>query len=387
MLLRFVSLLAIVVFFSVSSLAQDTALADNSRLQVSLLTCGSGDEIYETFGHTAIRVLDSAAGTDMVYNYGTFDGYTEDFELQFMRGKLLYYVTCYPYSVFLQEYAEYHRSIEEQVLQISGGAKQSISNYLKNNARDENKYYKYDFFFDNCATRIRDVFRYALGVKFKYADVLPKEGNITFRQIINRYFYRTHGERVGVNLLLGSRIDKPMTNLDIMFLPDYLRDGLAGATLKGKPIVGNTVKVLYGSPYKPAGFNWVLALTICLALLTMVGLVLPAAKPLGRIMQFTILFITGLLGCLMLVMWFATDHQGCQNNYNILWALPTNLIIAFTGKRNKSRYAIIGTLLIFVSICLHILKVQELAILELSPILLSLLFVYVNIWKQSKKAA
>lgn len=387
MLLRFVSLLAVVAFFTVSSLAQDTALADNSRLQVSLLTCGSGDEIYETFGHTAIRVVDSTAGTDMVYNYGTFDGYTEDFELQFMRGKLLYYVTCYPYSVFLQEYAEYHRSIEEQVLQISGGAKQSISNYLKNNARDENKYYKYDFFFDNCATRIRDVFRYALGVKFKYADVLPKEGNITFRQIINRYFYRTHGERVGVNLLLGSRIDKPMTNLDIMFLPDYLRDGLAGATLKGKPIVGNTVKVLDGSPYKPAGFNWVLALTICLALLTMVGLVLPAAKPLGRIMQFTILFITGLLGCLMLVMWFATDHQGCQNNYNILWALPTNLIIAFTGKRNKSRYAIIGTLLIFVSICLHILKVQELAILELSPILLSLLFVYVNIWKQSKKAA
>lgn len=387
MLLRFVSLLAIVAFFTVSSLAQDTVLADNSHLQVSLLTCGSGDEIYETFGHTAIRVVDSAAGTDMVYNYGTFDGYTENFELQFMRGKLLYYVTCYPYSVFLQEYAEYHRSIEEQVLQISGGAKQSISNYLKNNARDENKYYKYDFFFDNCATRIRDVFRYALGVKFKYADVLPKEGNITFRQIINRYFYRTHGERVGVNLLLGSRIDKPMTNLDIMFLPDYLRDGLAGATLKGKPIVGNTVKVLDGSPYKPAGFNWVLALTICLALLTMVGLVLPAAKPLGRIMQFTILFITGLLGCLMLVMWFATDHQGCQNNYNILWALPTNLIIAFTGKRNKSRYAIIGTLLIFVSICLHILKVQELAILELSPILLSLLFVYVNIWKQSKKAA
>lgn len=387
MLLRFVSLLAIVAFFTVSSLAQDTVLADNSHLQVSLLTCGSGDEIYETFGHTAIRVVDSAAGTDMVYNYGTFDGYTENFELQFMRGKLLYYVTCYPYSVFLQEYAAYHRSIEEQVLQISGGAKQSISNYLKNNARDENKYYKYDFFFDNCATRIRDVFRYALGVKFKYADVLPKEGNITFRQIINRYFYRTHGERVGVNLLLGSRIDKPMTNLDIMFLPDYLRDGLAGATLKGKPIVGNTVKVLDGSPYKPAGFNWVLALTICLALLTMVGLVLPAAKPLGRIMQFTILLITGLLGCLMLVMWFATDHQGCQNNYNVLWALPTNLIIAFTGKRNKSRYAIIGTLLIFVSFGLHILKVQELAILELSPILLSLLFVYVNIWKQSKKAA
>ncbi len=384
MLFRFFSLLAIVTVFSVSSYAQDTVLIDNSHLQVSLLTCGSGDEIYETFGHTAIRVVDSVAGTDMVYNYGTFDGYTENFELQFMRGKLLYYVTCYPYSVFLQEYAEYRRSIEEQVLMVSGGAKQSISNYLKNNARDENKYYKYDFFFDNCATRIRDVFRYALGVKFKYADVLPKEGNITFRQIINRFFYRTHGERVGVNLLLGSRIDKPMTNLDIMFLPDYLRDGLAGATLKGKPVVGNTVKVLDGSPHKPAGFNWVLAITIAIGLLTIAGLVLPAAKPIGSVMSFTVLFITGFLGCLMLVMWFATDHQGCQNNYNVLWALPTNLIIAFASKRNKSRYAVVGIILIFVSLALHMLKVQELALLELSPVLLSLLFIYGSIIKKSK---
>ncbi|OSZ78306.1 hypothetical protein CAP35_08605 [Chitinophagaceae bacterium IBVUCB1] len=384
MLFRYIALLVLVSFFYIPSRAQDTILPDNSHLQVSLLTCGTGEEIYETFGHTAIRIVDSVAGTDMVYNYGTFDGYAENFELQFMRGKLLYYVTCYPYSIFVKEYEDYNRSIEEQVLQVSGGAKQSISHYLKNNALDENKYYKYDFFFDNCATRIRDVFRYALGVKFQYANVLPKEGNITFRQIINRYFYRTHGERVGVNLLLGSRIDKPMTNLDIMFLPDYLRDGLAGATLKGNPVVAKTQQVLGGSSHKPAGFNWVLALTIAIGLFTIIGLIIPAIKPVGRVMQFMVLFITGLLGCLMLVMWFATDHQGCQNNYNILWALPTNIIIAFAGKRNKSRYAIIGILLIFISLALHVFKVQELALLELSPILLSLLFIYGSMYRKSK---
>lgn len=387
MLKRLFSLFVTILLLTDTLKAQDSVRADDSHLQVSLITCGTGDEIYETFGHTAIRIVDSAAGTDMVYNYGTFDGYAENFELQFMQGKLLYYVSCYPYSIFQQEYAAYHRSVEEQVLHISGASKMSIDSYLKNNALEQNKYYKYDFFFDNCATRIRDVFRYALGVKFKYGKVLPEGKKITYRQIINQYFYRTHGERVGVNLLLGSRIDKVMTDLDIMFLPDYLRDGLAGATLKDKPVAGKAQLVLDGSPYKPAGFNWVLALTVALLILTAVGLFVPNMQTLGRVMSGFMLFITGLLGMLMLVMWFATDHQGCQNNYNVLWALPTNVFIAFAVKRNKSRYAMVGIALIFVSLLLHILGVQEQALLEMSPVLLSLILIYLHIIRINRTKA
>ncbi|MFN4249165.1 MAG: DUF4105 domain-containing protein [Flavipsychrobacter sp.] len=387
MLKRLFSLFVTILLLANTLKAQDSVRADDSHLQVSLITCGTGDEIYETFGHTAIRIVDSVAGTDVVYNYGTFDGYTENFELKFMQGKLLYYVSCYPYSVFQQEYAVYHRSVEEQVLHISGASKRSIDSYLKNNALEENKYYKYDFFFDNCATRIRDVFRYALGVKFKYGKVLPEGKKITYRQIINQYFYRTHGERVGVNLLLGSRIDKVMTDLDIMFLPDYLRDGLAGATLKGKPVAGKAQLVLDGSPYKPAGFNWVLALTIGLLILTAIGLFVPNMQVLGKVMSGFMLFITGLLGVLMLVMWLATDHQGCQNNYNILWALPTNVFIAFAVKRNKNRYAIVGIALIFVSLLVHILGIQEQALLEMSPVLLSLILIYLHIIRINKAKA
>lgn len=387
MLQRFLLLLIPILFVMNKLQAQDSVRVDNSHLQVSLITCGTGDEIYEVFGHTAIRIVDSVAGTDVVYNYGTFDGYTENFELKFMQGKLLYYVSCYPYSIFQQEYAAYHRSVEEQVLNISGASKMSIDSYLKNNAQGENKYYKYDFFFDNCATRIRDVFRYALGVKFKYGKVIPEGKKITYRQIINRYFYRTHGERVGVNLLLGSRIDKVMTDMDIMFLPDYLRDGLAGATLKGKPVAGKAQLVLDGSEHKEAGFNWVLALTVGLFILTALGLFAPNMQALGRIMSGFILFITGLLGVLMLVMWLGTDHQGCQNNFNVLWALPTNVFIAFVVKRNKNRYAVIGIALIFVSLLLHIIGVQEQALLEMSPILLSLLLIYLHIIRSNKVKA
>jgi hypothetical protein len=360
------------------------SIADNSHLRVSLLTCGVGDEIYETFGHTAIRITDSVNGTDIVYNYGTFDGYEENFQMKFMRGKLLYYVSFYPYESFLAEYTSAKRSVQEQLLHITGPQKEAIYSFLKNNAREEYRYYKYDFFFDNCATRIRDVFPFALGSKFKYARVIPEDSRLTFRQIINEYFYRVHWQRVGVNILLGSPIDRVMTNADIMFLPDYLRDGMAGATLKGKKVAGDVTLVIPGSEHKPAGINQPLIVMLLVAMLTMAGLLVPSLKGLGKAMTAIVLFVTGLLGTLMLVMWFGTDHQGCHNNWNILWALPTNLIMAFAGKRKKGGYAITGIMLIIVALILHLLRIQQMALYELWPLLLSLLFIYGMIYKQGK---
>ncbi|MBS1781158.1 MAG: DUF4105 domain-containing protein [Bacteroidetes bacterium] len=359
---------------------------DTSHLRISLLTCGTGDEIWETFGHTAIRVTDSINGTDNVYNYGTFNGYGDDFEMQFMRGKLLYYVSYYPYQAFLQEYLEAHRSVQEQVLDINGLSKISIYSFLKHNALEEYKYYKYDFFFDNCATRIRDVFPEALGKKFKYRDVLPG-GNLSYRDIINRYFYRVHWERVGVNILLGSKIDVPMTNNDIMFLPDYLRDAMAGATVNGKIVAGPMQLIEPGSEYKPAGVNMPLLLMIGICLLTMAGLFIPSLQVLGKIMSTLLLAITGLLGCLIMVMWLGTDHQACQNNFNLLWALPTNVIFAFASKRGKTLYPLVAIILIFVSLFLHVLRIQQLPIVELSPLLLSLVLVYGMIYRSNKQIA
>lgn len=357
---------------------------DSSRLRISLLTCGPGDEIWAQFGHTAFRVVDSVAGSDVVYNYGTF-AFGEGFEIQFMRGKLLYYVSCYPYQNFLQEYANPERKVEEQLLQIKGSEKIAISDYLKENAKEENRYYKYDFFFDNCATRIRDVFPMALGKDFKYAPVLPEGSKMTFRHIINDYFYRVHFERLGCNILLGSRIDKVMTDKDVMFLPDFLRNGLEGATVGGKAVAAPTEVIFNGPGKVPAGPNWPLIVLSIAALLTILGITVPKLKILGNVMTFLHLFVTGLLGCLMLVMWLWTDHQGCQDNYNVLWALPTNLLLAFMPKRKKEKYALVAIILIFISLLLHILAVQGLPLLELSPLLLALLFIFGSILKRNRK--
>lgn len=387
-MIRKLFLLLLPVLLAFGSYAQPIDSSSNAiisnGLRVSLLTCGVGDEIWEQFGHTAVRVTDSLRGTDLVYNYGTFS-FGEGFELQFMRGKLLYYVSYYPYNDFQEEYEYLNRSVSEQVLNLPEEKEKAIQDFLVNNARPENRYYKYDFFFDNCATRIRDIFPDALGASFQFVNTLPDDRDVTYRQMMNHYFYKKHFERLGCNILLGSSIDKDMTDTDVMWVPDYLSKGLDGATYEGKQISGEPVTVVPGPGQQPAGTNWPFIIMVVIAALTLIGIYMPGMKVLGDIMGFIVLFVTGLLGFIILVMWFWTDHQGCQNNLNILWALPTNLFLAFMRKRNKDKYAMIGIVLILVSFILHSLGVQELPLLELTPLLLSLILIFGNIIRRNRQ--
>lgn len=359
---------------------------ETSHLRVSLLTCGVGEELYSSFGHTAVRIVDSLKGIDAVYNYGTFS-FDEDFYPKFVRGKLPYYVSKYSYSSFVREYTEERRFVDEQVLLISDEQKMKIRDFLDWNVLPENREYKYDFLFDNCATRIRDIFPKNLGSGFMYPQLLPKNERLSFRNMIDRYLFNKHWERLGIDLLLGSPIDVPMKNEDVMFIPDYLRDGLAGATLNGKKVAAPVEHILPGSfePKETLNVPFIIFAIICI--ITMLSVSVPSLYSLGRVMSSILLFVTGLLGCLFIFMWLGTDHQSCQNNYNVLWALPTNLILAFRRPKGAARYSIIAIFLIGVSLLLHIFKIQELPLLELGPILLSLVFIYGTIFKRSKAIA
>lgn len=365
------------------SLIQDHA---GDHIRISLLTCGPADEeIWEVFGHTAVRVIDSANRTDLVFNYGTFE-FGPDFEIQFMRGKLNYCLAVEQFNDFMQEYVQAKRSVEEQVLLLDWKQKEHVYDFLQWNAEPGNRYYKYDFFFDNCATRIRDIFPkpQVFGKAFHFGNALPQGRQLSFRDIINQYFYRDQWTRMGVNLLLGSKIDKPMSNTDIMFLPDYLRDGVGGGMVNGRKIAAPAVLILPGSNGAlPAGTDWAFIVSSILAILTIAGLVITPLRILGKIMTTSFLFVTGLLGCLILVMWFGTDHQGCGDNFNILWCLPTNLIIAFFNPKGKGKYALIAMGLIFVSLLLHFFKIQGLLLAEFLPLLLALLFIYGTIYRKS----
>ena len=373
------------LFITIAAFLSARAEPDSTHLRISLLTCGPGDEeVWEVFGHTAVRVIDSAHHTDIVYNYGTFE-FGPNFEVQFMRGKLNYCLAVDQFRGFMSEYVQAHRSVQEQVLLLDWKQKEHVYDFLQWNADPENRYYKYDFFFDNCATRIRDIFPRpeVFGKAFKFGNALPDGKRLTFRDIINRYFYRDYWTRMGVNILLGSKIDKPMTNADIMFLPDYLRDGVGGATVSGQRIATDPVTILQGGQTTTPGVNGALLLTVIIAILTIAGLTVHKLKLLGRIMSTLLLFATGLLGILILGMWFATDHQGCSDNFNILWCLPFNIVIAFFNPKGKGKYALIAIVLIFVSLLLHLCKVQGLLLPEFAPLLLALLFVFGTIYKKS----
>src|SRR5690606_5550069 len=140
-----------------------------------------GDDLYATFGHSAVRVTDSSAGIDYVFNYGTFDFDTPHFYWKFVRGKLMYSLSAMDFPTFMQAYREEGRSVTEQVLNLSCPEKEMIWQFLQQNYLPENRDYKYDFLYDNCSTRIRDIFDKIFGPGWVVSNIIPEKG-LTFRE-------------------------------------------------------------------------------------------------------------------------------------------------------------------------------------------------------------
>jgi hypothetical protein len=226
--------------FSFLFLNLRTSAQDSCRLRISILTCGVADELYSCYGHSAVRVTDSCAGIDVVYNYGTFNFGDPDFYSKFTRGKLPYYLNDEEMNGFMSTYIHEGRSVKEQVLNLSEEDARKIQSYLINNLKEENKYYRYDFLLDNCSTRIRDIFSDVFKSRFEYGYSMADD-SCTFRTILDYYEKEKHWERFGINLLMSNVVDDKMTNLQSMFLPDYLMRGLSNARLDDRRIVNESI--------------------------------------------------------------------------------------------------------------------------------------------------
>jgi hypothetical protein len=312
----FVSLLLILGFFSY-------AQTDSSRLRISLLTCAPGDELYSIFGHTAIRVIDSTRQTDIVFNYGTFDFNDPDFYSKFVRGKLDYALSVSSFNDFMYEYQVTKRDVTEQELRLNAVQKKAIQDFLFENLNGNNRYYKYDFLRDNCTTRARDVFEKLAGMQVKQPIVAA---GTSFRDLLHEYLDRANMPwvKLGIDLLMGSSADQALSIHESMFLPDYLMKGVdsAGQLLQQKQVVLVTGSVI------PKG-NTQMPLII-IGIVSLVALILSFLyKPAQSVIDFLLCFLTGLIGCFLLFTWFGTDHASFRSNYNLLWALPTNLAAAF----------------------------------------------------------
>lgn len=329
---------------------------DTCKLRISLLTCSPGSELYSTFGHSALRVVDSSTGTDIVYNYGVFDFHDPDFYVKFVRGKLLYYLDQGNFSDFLYAYSMDDRSVSEQLLRFDCQEKKEIQRFLFDNIRPENRSYKYDFLFDNCTTRLRDLIWKQLRNDATSAAVTDDPGR-TFRNHLHHYLdmNRMDWAKLGIDILLGSRLDRAMDNREAMFLPDYLEKGI-DSTLSGGSTLSAEKQLLYSrSAPSPGPGNLLSAPLIAFSVFCAALILMPYSQSrisanLTALGDFMLFFLTGLLGVLLFFMWTATDHALCRDNLNLLWALPTHLPAAFFIRSSKipaRRYFMVITLLSF----------------------------------------
>ncbi len=301
--------------------------------QISVFTILPGDELYTKFGHSAIRVKDTEHNIDWVFNYGTFDFNTPHFYLKFVRGRLNYMLSVQTYQSFYNEYRYEKRSTYEQVLDLAPGQKERIFKFLWWNAQPENRYYLYDFLYDNCATRVRDV----LVNELEDSLILPKEDlHTTFRREISRYI-NNQWLMFGINLLIGPRGDRKLDMYTAMFLPDYVDSALARAYIlhpggQKKPLVKKAHFIYKFNRPSPGNNPWYSPLVVFSLLLIIIVVVsLHEARVKKRLawLDVSLFALYGLVGMILLGMWLLTDHKVAQNNWNIAWAFPLHLIYAF----------------------------------------------------------
>lgn len=385
-----IAIFLFVILFNSITLAQQNILSD--KAEVSVLTVGPGTDLNDAFGHSAFRIKDPSTRLDVVYGYGEYDFDAPNFYLKFAQGKLNYLMSKDSFYRFYQVYIYYNRTVREQVLNLSLQEKQNVYNYLIENYKPKNRKYLYDFFFDNCATRIKDVSQIALNNKITFNT--PETYQLSsFRTLIQENLNRNTWGSLGVDLALGSVIDKNATAEEHMFLPKNIYSFFAEATLNdGKtPLVKSSRVILTQKPVKSSDMFFSSPLfifgLIALGILFITFKDFKNRKQ-SKWLDTTLFAFTGLIGVVILLLWFATDHKGTHQNYNLLWAFALNLITIGQLFKQKVKLWFIKYLkLLLILLCLltlhWIIGIQVFAI-GFIPLLLALFIRYLYLIKYYK---
>jgi Domain of unknown function (DUF4105) len=333
------------LLFSLLHLSAQGLSPLSPQAEISLITVSPGEELYSMYGHSAIRVNDPAQGIDYVFNYGTFDFNTPNFYVKFVQGKLPYQLSVGYFEDLQQHSIRDNRSVVEQVLNLSAQEKQKVVDFLAYNYQPENRSYLYDFFFDNCATRIRDVFKRGMGEALQFPATTTLENPMSFRQLVGIYQQPHPWVDLGVDLAMGLPADAQASPWQIMFLPDYLLAQFQLARVNhqsagpagGQAFVKET-RHLFRATARPATASlrgptvifW--ALLVVLAVYTFYQV---RNRQTSHSVDILLFGLTGLLGLIVLFLWFGTDHKAFAGNLNFLWAFPLNLPFAFLLFRKK----------------------------------------------------
>lgn len=302
------------------------------RLRVSLLTCGPGNEIYEYYGHSAIRVVRTdSAQCDLVFNYGVFDFDSDNFALRFALGKTDYLCQCQPTKYFLASYERSGRFVDEQVLNLSQEEAHRLFAALIENTQPENATYRYNFFYDNCATRVRDIIEKNLDAKIQYPQ-RPTERSL--RDAVHFYCAGDKWATFGQDLLLGSQADLPASGRELQFVPLIMAQDFGVATMFDKngffhALTISSQRIIEAKPRTatPAFPLSPLGVATILLAFAIIGGIIEYRK--GKIFwpaDTAMLLVQGLGGAVVAFMFFFSTHPTVNSNW-LVWILnPLPLI-------------------------------------------------------------
>lgn len=382
------ALILLLAFYSSALKAQQ--LSDNA--QISILTVGPGTSLNDAFGHSAFRIKDRTIGLDIVYGYGEYDFDAPNFYLKFAQGKLNYLISKTDFNRFYRIYEYFNRSIDEQVLNLNASEKQKLYAYLQNNYKPENRRYLYDFLFDNCATKIKDVTDIATTKPITFQT--PKDyKEATFRTLIQENLNRNSWGSLGIDVALGAIIDRTATPEQHMFLPKNIFSFFEVAKKgNGEPLVVKSKTVFSSKPQKTAS-NFLYSPLFIFGVIGFIILFITykdfKLQRRTKTLDIILFSLTGLAGIIVFLLWFATDHQATKNNYNLLWANPLNILVLFQVLKQKlpnwtNKYFKFLVILLCLLVFHWATGVQVFAI-GLIPFLIALCVRYIYLIHYSKK--
>ena len=345
---------------------------------IYLLTCGPGIETYSIYGHSALRIKFNSSNRDLVYNWGVFDFNTSNFAWKFAKGRLDYMLAVESMQSFPQTYFFEKRYIHCQKLNITPGETTQLIKLINENLKPENIKYRYDFFYDDCSTRIRDLIEKAVGGRVLY----PPEEKVrqpTFRDLIAKCQAPFPWLKFGIDLLVGSPADIKAPYRDRMFLPYYLEKELSEAVVnrEGKmvPLLQNPDIILdYPEPVIKRNFLFMppCVFTVLFIIVMIFSAIIKNKKFIYWFDLIAFLIFT-MLAVMMIFFNFFTDHAQLRWNLNIIWLNPI-IIICFVSLIIQKRGILWFRILFYTSVAflaVHFFLPQSFNIANL-PLLLIL---------------
>lgn len=363
-------LIVLLAAITYTSYGQAPLLSKQAR--VSVLTCGTGNESYSMFGHTAIRISDPQQFIDVVYNYGAFDFNTPNFVLKFTKGDLQYFAVAHSYTDFINEYTYEKRSVYEQELNIPENLKQKLFDNLNASLTSEDSHYTYKFIDKNCTSMVVDIINKTLDT---IAIVKNTDTDITYRTILYPYFDHHFYEKLGTSIIFGKKVDALGTQI---FLPLELYKSLKNIRFKQNALVkeDKTILEFNETPQKSWWNN-------CYTYILLLALVLIANKKTGNQLYFLAM---GLLGLFFLFVGFYSNHQELAYNYNILLFNPSLLaLVYFYQKENKKWIYKVSLFNLLSLVGYLIILINKAHLLIVLPLVLTSLILLVRLALKNKK--